>query len=204
MVEDGKETTLSVSGIHLSSCYDREAEAQLQTTLIPEDAASCWVYGMGLGDLPLALLQRKNLKQISVVLLNAAIARLSLSCIDHSSWLKDPRVELLAAEQLDGLKIPFAAVPPELQLAEDSAAYLRDLVVLELSTPYIHEKQGVESTFSQERIRGNRPFIVNDGDVADLFGLQAGKRILVAAAGPTPGRSLCLDQTAERHLADCG
>lgn len=185
VVDGTPETTIAVHGIHLSSCFDRQAEAQLQASLVPESAGRCWVYGVGLGDLPAALLEREQLNRVSVVLLNSEISRLSFSSIDHRSWLQDSRVQLLLAEQLDYLETPFAAVPPELQLAEDSAARLRDQVVLELATPFIRAKQGVTNAETQQRLLENRPFIQADGDVATLFGSKPGETVLVAGAGPT-------------------
>lgn len=185
VIEGTPETTFSIDGIHLSSGYDRQAEAMLQASLVPEAARKCWVYGMGLGDLPQTLLQREQLHKVSVVLLNAAISRLSFSSIDHRSWLADPRLQLLLAEQLEGLQQPFAALTPELQLAEDAAARLRDQVLLELSTPFIRAKQGATNTETQKRLRENRSFVQGDGDVATLFGINSGEAVLVAGAGPT-------------------
>lgn len=185
VVEDGPETTLSVFGVHLSSCYDREKEARLQASLIQETASQCWVYGMGLGDLPQRLLKRNLLKKLTVVLMNTSITRLSLSCIDHRNWLKDSRVRLQLAEELVKPEAPFTAIPPELLLADDSAARLRDLIELELATPFIRSKQSAASIDSQQRLNENIEFIKTDGDVADLFGTRAGEKIFVAGAGPT-------------------
>lgn len=185
VIEGGPDVTLAVSGIHLSSCYDRQAEALLQTTLVPENAQKCWVYGVGLGDLPQTLLQRQQLSKVSVVLLNCEISRLSFSSIDHRGWLTDSRLELQLPEQVDRLQAPFAAVPPELQLAEDGAARLRDQVLLELSTPFIQSKQSAENAETQMRLLATRPFVHVDGDVATLFGQKPGAKVLVAGAGST-------------------
>lgn len=185
VTEGTPEITFSVNGIHLSSCYDRQAEALLQASLVPANAQRCWVYGLGLGDLPQTLLQREQLKKVSVVLLSAEISRLSFASIDHRSWLTDPRLQLLLAEQLDRFQLPFAAVPPELQLAEAGAARLRDQVLLELSTPFIQSKQSATNAETQQRLLQNRPVVQADGDVASLFGTRAGETVLVAGAGPT-------------------
>ena len=185
VIEGTPETTFSVSGIHLSSCYDRQSEALLQSSLVPDTARNCWIYGLGLGDLPEALLQREQLRKVSVVLLNSEISRLSFSSIDHRNWLTDPRLQLLLAENIEGLQAPFAAVPPELQLAEDGATRLRDQVLLELSTPFIRSKQGAGNAETQIRLLETRPFVVDDGDVATLFGMKSGETVLVAGAGPT-------------------
>ena len=159
--------------------------ASAQANAESENAGQCWVYGMGLGDLPQQLLQRDRLGKLTVVLMNASIARLSLSCIDHRTWLKDDRVLLQLAEELVKLEVPFAANPPELQLAEDSAALLRDLIELELATPFIRSKQNAASQESQHRLNETLEFVQSDGNVASLFGTRAGEKIFVAGAGPT-------------------
>ena len=133
-IDNTPEPTLMVEGIHLSSGYAQKEEAWLQASLIPEDSERACIYGIGVGALQRVLLRRKNLKRLTVTLLNPAVARATFKYFDQRDWLSDPRVELLLGSDSD-LCIPFAAVPSCLQLADESSARLRDLVFLELSTP---------------------------------------------------------------------
>lgn len=179
------ETTLVINGLQLGSAYDRRREAQHQAELIPDGSTRAWVYGFGLGDLPRQLLRRCALKELQVVILNPAVTWQSLAFFDQSDWLADPRVDLILGDLLIELQTPFAAVPPELLLAAEATARLRDLVFLELATPFIQARHSAADTAIQARLRENEDLLRQDGDVAELFGARSGQTIHVAAAGPT-------------------
>ncbi len=183
--KDVPHPTLIIDGIHLSSGYNPLSEARLQASLVPEGSACAWVYGMGNGHLPRALLERHEIERLVVVLMNTAVAEQSLGYIDQSDWLSDSRVELVTAENEEDIHFPFGAVPSCLQLASDSAARLRDLVFLELATPYIQARHKAQDGDRIQRLRENLDLIRSDGDVAELFGTKQGETIIVAAAGPT-------------------
>jgi hypothetical protein len=179
--------TLFVDGVHLTSGYDQTREALLQASLVPEDSPHAWVYGIGLGHIPKILLGRGVLKKMVVVMMNAAVAAQSFAHFDHTDWLADQRVELALAEEEEEIHYPFAAVPSSLQLATDTAARLRDLVFLELATPFMNQKCSAQNSELIERLQENLPFIECDHDVAELFGTHRGRTFLVAAAGPSLG-----------------
>jgi len=177
--------TLFIDGIHMSSGYDPVREAELQAALVPEDCRSAWVYGVGAGHLPRVLLKRAALARLTVVIMNHGIAALSMAYFEHADWLADPRVKLVLAEHEQEIRVPFAAVPPCLQLASDVAAKLRDLVFLELATPFIRKRHQADDAVLQQRLEDNRPYVQGDGDVVELFDTRRGATIVVAAAGPT-------------------
>ena len=131
------------------------------------------------------LLQRPLMEKVSVVIMNHAVAAQSFQYFDHADWLADSRIELLLAESEDEVQVPFAAVPSCLQLASDAAARLRDLVFLELATPFMEEKQTAKQSLLQQRLQENMSLLCSDGDVAELFASRQGERVLVAGAGPT-------------------
>ncbi len=179
------DATLLIDGIHLSSCYDQLREAELQASLVPAESSAAWVYGVGSGHVPRILLQRSSLKKLVVVIMNHAVAWQSFKHFDHSDWLSDSRVDLVLAEAEHDMHTPFAAIPSCLQLASDEASRLRDLVFLELSTPFTQQQHHPENLELRQRLQENVEFVRNDGDVTELFGTQENKTILVAAAGPT-------------------
>lgn len=183
--DETPQPTLQVEGLFLSSGYDRAKEAALQASLVPTESREAWVYGVGAGDVPRVLLARRGLKRLSVVVLNAAVARASLSAFDHRDWLNEPRIDLVSGHLLSALMRPFAAVPPCLLLADDPSARLRDLVLLELATPYIHQKQGAGNPEIAARLEENRDLVAKDGDAETLLGTHPGGTVLVAGAGPT-------------------
>jgi len=177
--------TLVINGIHLSSGYDQVAEAELQASLVPEGSHCAWVYGVGSGQVPRVLLSWREMENMVVVIMNSAVALQSFRYFDHSDWLSDPRVELVLAEDQDDINFPFATIPSCLQLACDEAARLRDLVFLELSTPFIQAAHQTKKEEMTHRLRQNMRYIESDGDVAELFGTRKGETIVVAAAGST-------------------
>lgn len=187
-VENGDQSTLTVNGIHLSSCFDRQKEAGLQASLIPEYADQAWVYGCGTGDLPRVLLQRKNLRSLNVVLLNKAVFREGLAFFDHRDWMSDSRVNLFLAEGQEKLNAPLCSASACLRIAESTAERIRDMVVLELATPYINQRIRENETFKQQ-ISENKDLLSTDADVAQLFDSKAKARFYVIGAGPTLSES---------------
>ncbi|RMH62828.1 MAG: DUF115 domain-containing protein [Bacteroidetes bacterium] len=181
---DTPEVTLVIDGLHLTSGYDRQAEARLQARMIPEDAAEAWVYGAALGDLPRVLLERPALRRLHVVLLNPAIFAATTNHIDHTDWLRDERITLhLGAEQTD-LHRPFAVAPACLLLADEATTRLRDLIQLELATPYLR-RQHARRIHWPTRLQATRPFVASDGDVRMLFGTHPDGLFLVVGDGPS-------------------
>lgn len=185
LVQDGPQATLRIDGIYLASRYDRRAEAAQQASLIPHESVEAWVYGFGLGDLPRELLRRPQLQRLQVVLFNPAESCQSIDYFDHRDWLVDQRVEILTGADQARVRFPFAAIPSSLRLADAASARLRDLVELELATPFIRKRHAADNPELQARLRENEPYVVIDRDVANLFGRYQGATVLVAGAGPT-------------------
>lgn len=183
LFDETPEKSLQIDGILLASAYDRYREASIQAALIPYGSQNAWVYGFGLGDLPRVLLERLELRQLMVIMLNPSEVLESLRVFDHTDWLVDPRVSLLTEES--EVWFPFAAVPASLALADGSSARLRDMVHLELSMPYVQEKQSENKERFSERIEGNEDFLLRDSDVAELFGCHNNGSVMVAGAGPS-------------------
>lgn len=182
--DEAPQGSLVIDGIHLASGFDRVAEAELQAGLIPEQSPDASIYGVGCGELPRQLLRRPQLNRLTVVVLNLGVLRASLAHYDHTDWLSDPRVALIAADERLAVNAPFCAIPPELQLCADHAAALRDRVQLELDSLLINRR------FEQQQehhahIGANLAALERDGDVAELFQRHEGGAISVVAAGPT-------------------
>jgi hypothetical protein len=176
--------TLLVNNIQLTSNYNRISEAKIQSSLIPLDAETAFVYGVGLGDLILEILQRKNIKNIYVCSLNLDLFLHVLNVIDHTEWLNDKRVSILLVSQIKDVYHPFAVIPSELFLIEDSSAQLRDRLVLELDQDYISQDHDFNNKQAIGEIENNIKFIKQDADITELLQSVSG-RIYIAAAGPT-------------------
>jgi hypothetical protein len=196
-VEADRETFV-IDGIHLTSRFDRRADAELQAERVPLDATEATVYGIGLGDLPRVLLERLSLERLRVVVLSRAAAKCALA-LDRR-WLGDPRVELVLARDERSLRTPSAVSPACLALADDDALALRDAVLLELARPYQARKHAEREPALAAAIDHNRPRLAADRDVAVLFGARPGARAAVAAAGPTLSREAWRLRTSRPDL----
>ncbi|MFB3239132.1 DUF115 domain-containing protein [Aeromonas salmonicida] len=181
---EGLGSTLSIDGIQLTSRHDRVKEAELQAASLPE-VAVLHLYGTGLGDLPRALLGRSGLKRLEVKIMNGALFALILRLLDQQDWLADSRVELMMAGDESEIRLPFFALPPELQLVEDAAARIRDRLVSEIELPFASARFDAEHPAVTRRLTENRELLTSDGDVTSLFGLARGKHALIVASGPT-------------------
>ena len=181
---EGLERTLMVNGIHLSSCFDRESEAHVQATLLPETAQSVWLYGVTTGDLQNLLLRRVTVERIEVVVLSLGLLKLSLDYFDHANWLSDKRVVLSIATPETDIRSSFCVVPACLRIVDAETFRLRDLIVLELETEHVNAKVRGNKKFINQ-IRQNIDLVEQDNDVADLFGTKNSGMFYIAAAGPT-------------------
>ncbi len=179
------EKTLLVNGIHLSSIYDKNKEAQLQASLVPCEKSQVFVYGVGLGDIPRVLLKRKALIELVCVVLNKSIFYQVIMEFDCSNWLQDERVRLLFANEETQLQYPFSTQPACLKLANEAVYHLRDQILLELSTPHIQQKFSEKKVIYQQQIEENIFYIKNDGDVSSFFNRYPGQAALIVGAGPS-------------------
>lgn len=185
LVDGDNVVTMRYQERDLASRYDRLAEARIRADSVPEDTSEVWLYGIGLGELPQLLAARSALSALHIVVFNRSLFKEILEIIDHTGWLIDERVQLYMATELHEVGVPFVAVPSCLQAAETEAARLRDLVQLELNTPYINARFEARRPELELCIRENRAAISQDGDVAELFGTAVGQTLVVAAAGPS-------------------
>jgi hypothetical protein len=182
---EGLGSTLSINGIQLTSRHDRTREARVQADSLPVDSAVVHVYGTGLGDLQVELLERGSLQRLYVHVLNGAVFALVLQLLEQHQWLSDPRVELLYAGDLAEIQLPFFALPSELVLADDFNAKIRDRLISETHLTFNNREFDPQSPGIIERLQACLPLATADADVAQLFGSQAGREIFVIATGPS-------------------
>lgn len=178
--------SLVFKGIQINSGYDRNREAQIQTSIIPQKARQATVYGFGSGELFQLLLQRQSIEKLTVIILNVAQTKASLQTGPSQTWLLDKRVELKYGGGENTLSVPFTALPSCLVLADQQCNRIRDMVNLELATPYINQRHAAqEQDLLNNRFKENADLIDNDIDVEELFGSRTDQTICIAAAGPT-------------------
>ncbi|AZD28355.1 motility associated factor glycosyltransferase family protein [Pseudomonas chlororaphis] len=182
---EGLGSTLSISGIQLTSRHDRTAEARTQAASLPVDSPVIHLYGTGLGDLQQILLENPALQRLQVHILNGAVFALVLQLLDQRAWLNDPRVELGYAGDLAEIQLPFFALPSELVLADDYNAKIRDRLVSEVHLAFNNRDFVADSPEVTQRLQSSAELVASDSDVARLFGTQPGREVFVIATGPS-------------------
>jgi hypothetical protein len=183
---EGRDSTLIINGVQLTSRHDRQREALQQISKIPGHSKQVTVYGTGLGDLQQQLLNRELLQQLTVCILNEYIFALVLQLLDQRHWLNNPKVELqLAATQAD-LQLPYAVLPSELVLAGDGGLKIRDRLYAELEAGYAAARLKQDISEFLPRLQQNKRFWQHDSPVQNLFNsLAANKDVYVIATGPS-------------------
>lgn len=183
-IKEGLSATLVVNGIQLTSRHDRVLEARAQADSLPDEPV-LHVYGIGLGDLPRILLQRKALSQLHIFILNEALFMLVNNLLDHSDWLADSRVVLHVANEFKEIKLPFFVSPPELQLTSKANTKIRDRLASEVEIEFINQRFTADNPQFNARLAENERYIQQDNDVAELFNQYRGRDAYILASGPT-------------------
>lgn len=204
---EGKQSTICLDGVQISSRHNRTAEAELQA-LCSKSSPIFYLYGTGLGDLPRALLARNSLKRLEVKIMNASLFVLVLHLVSQIDWLSDPRVNLSFAAGDHEVQIPFFALPPELHLADDASSRIRDRLLTEVVTPFANLRFKPDTPILVNNIEANKPLLVKDRDVGELFLKHSGSDAWVVGAGPTLQSNLIkmnryLDEVKVRPIVIC-
>lgn len=203
---EGRESTLLLEGIQLTSRHDRWGEAKMQAEVIAAEEPEIHLYGTGLGELPTLLLQRPALKRLVVHLLNELHFALLLHLLEQE-WLVHPKVDLQLAADSKELSLPFLTTPAELHLASDRNAKLRDRLVAEIELPYVNSRFDIAEPTKLARIEENRARVAADPDVRELFGTRKGTKAIVIATGPSLvkhyAKLKALSSSADRTLIIC-
>ncbi|MGW7675658.1 motility associated factor glycosyltransferase family protein [Shewanella sp. S23-S33] len=181
----GREQTISVNGIQLSSRHNRIAEAQLLIGQLPRNCSRATVYGVGMGDVPTILVQNSTIKRINICLLNVNLFSLLLTYTDQREWLSDQRLELEYQPQQNRLPQHYIAITPELLLSSDENARLRDLLAFNNNITYANKKHNNVDAKLKQRMIENLATIKKDSDAADLSSYYQPNKTLVIATGPT-------------------
>lgn len=204
---EGRQSTLSIGGIQLTSRHDRLAEAHTQAQSLPANSPVVHLYGTALGDLQRVLLVDASLQTLHVHILNGALFALVLQLLEQDDWLSDPRVNLAYADAQSEILLPFFALPAELVLADDSSARIRDRLVSEVHVGFNNHAFAADTPDNARLLEQGRALLQQDTDVAELFDTQSGCEVFVIATGPSLQqhlpRLLSASNSANRPLIIC-
>ncbi|MDX3775244.1 DUF115 domain-containing protein [Chromatiaceae bacterium AAb-1] len=190
-VLEGKDSTLLINGVQLTSRHNRQAEAELQARKISAMQPVVELYGTGMGDLQQELLQRKQLKKLNVHILNENIFLLVIQLLDQQFWLNDPRVTLQFAADHPDIKHPFVVSPSELELASDMNNKIKMRLIAEEELFYFNEFVRNDSERHASRITESQSFWSKDNPVQKLYRtLDKNREAFVIATGPSLEKNL--------------
>ncbi len=182
---DAQQQTLAVAGLQLASAHDPELEAELQAARVPSGSSEAFVYGIGQGFLPRALLQRPGMERVTVVLLNLSVARVVFEQTIQEDWIRDPRVRLVYLPDTREVHLPYCVVPPSVQLADTSCFALRDALMLRLQEQFVASAWSPRLDTICSYLKQNEALIASDPDVGQLFGKWPSREFLVLGPAPT-------------------
>lgn len=184
-LEDYPEQTLIYKKHHLSSCYNRNKEAETQNSTIPLSATKANLYGVGLGDGITDLLKRNTLTELNVYILSPIIFYVYINFFDASKWLNDKRVHLSFAHDEQKLKYPYAVNTGELPFAEDTAMEIKNLIQVDRNRAQEDRQELINSALYKDNFKSNQKFIKRDNFVDALRNKHRDKKFVVIAGGPT-------------------
>lgn len=187
LIENTPQKTLVYKGHHLSSCYDRAYEAQIQNSSIPPSAEIAYLYGVGLGDGINHLLETTQLKTLHVHILSPIIFYLYLNFFDARTWLNDERITLHLAHD-KGLQHPYAVNAAELFWAEEKANELKNLIQIDRNQTHqtlFHTSDMLE--LYRHNVTRNQQFVKQDPYIETLEEVHQrdSKPFVLIAGGPT-------------------
>jgi hypothetical protein len=180
----GRDQTISVNGIQLSSRHDRIAEAQLFINTLPPNAHQVTVYGVGMGDVPSVLIDNPQYQAIEVCILNLSIFVLLISYTDQREWLSHPNITLNALPSTT-ISYPNISITPDLTLVSNENATLRDLLVLELNRNFSNLRHQVNDPAILQRFNDNQHYISIDPDALQLVQKYNNYKAIVIGSGPS-------------------
>ena len=185
LINDTPQQTLVLNNLHLSSCYNREKEAQTQNSTIPTSATKAHLYGIGLGDSLCNLLERMALKELHVHILSPTVFYLYINFYDATQCLSDERIHLQLAHE-EQLEYPYAVNAGELPFCEDKALAIKNLIEIDRNEANLKRRhQSDWLPLYKTNMLQNQSFLDEDPYIETLKNKHVGKRFALIAGGPT-------------------
>ena len=172
-LEDSPEKTLVYKKCHLTSCYSRSNEAEIQNSTIPLSSLTANLYGIGLGDGIINPLKREALKELNVYILSPIIFYVYINFFDACSWLKDKRVNLKLARE-SKLSFPYAVNTGELPFTEEAALEIKNLIQIDRNIEHENRHETESHALYKNNLSNNEKFIKQDDFIDTLINKHKG------------------------------
>ena len=186
---NGRSSTVSVSGLQLSSRHNPEDEAYFQAAnILISD--TIYLYGIGLGYLPEELIKRHSLKTLHVKIMNFKLFLLILGLRDQGVWLKDKRVKISLATIEINTDATLFVFPPDLILADDARERTKNVLASHLLSNVTKNQFKENDPVLRTRLKQNYAYLKSDKNIDLLIDLAKGKEAVVIGAGPSVERQI--------------
>lgn len=190
-VVEGKDVTISVNGIQLTSRHDRTLQAEIMCSHISDADEQVHVYGPMLGDCVRWLLSnRPNLKRVYVHILNLNLFRYLLQAIDlprPDVAFSDGQAEVEWVYERNSFEAfsPRVVSVSELRFPDEHNYELAERLDSDLERSFNSCQFSAMSDQLKMRIRKNLDVAKGDADVSQEFGKLTGQKIAVLGSGPS-------------------
>lgn len=187
---EGRDVTVSVNGVQLTSRHDRFRQAETMCSHIKESDEMVHVYGPMLGDCVQFLLKnRLNLKKITIHILNAALFKEIIRMIripGSENERSDIEISWVYDRNLATASSPRVVSVSELVLADSENQVLSARLDSDLERNFSSRRFTEKMRpLLKKRISQNLELAAVDADVSSEYGLFAGQKIAVLGAGPS-------------------
>lgn len=192
---EGKQSTLKVNGIQLTSRHNRLNQVIQQCEHLSKDVSVVHIYGFALGDAIEYLLGNySSLKKIIVHVLNRNIFNFVINYIDLSTFNKNI-VDYVYDEHEHKIYFPNIISWSDVYLADLSLYRLTERLQILLNAKYTQQFFDNRYSFYENRFKENMEFIKNDLDVSTIFKDKQikfwnEKDIVVVTSGPSVEQSI--------------
>lgn len=176
--------TVIAGSVHIHSAFDPVAEARLQASRVPADAARVLCLGFGAAPLLSVLLERPGLGRLDVVVLHAGVLRAVAESIDLKPLLCDHRLRFVPDDQLR-VAGPVAIIPPLLKLPDARFPAAREAAQDVLDHDAQQLRLGQAADQAAANLQQNQALAAADAPVSKLANRHRGSVFLVAADGPS-------------------
>ena len=183
-IVNGRETTVSVNGVQLTSRHDGLLQMQQMCDDLNPNVREVEVYGHGLGDIGNYLLDNyKDITRINFHILNLSLFKILLSVVDFP--LDNPKIKWIYKKDSWVVRHPNIIYYPEVLMCDEPNRRLAEHLEGHLDLSYSKESYETRKDEVVAQIKENIHYIKTGQDVTKLFNKAKGKKAVVVSPGPS-------------------
>lgn len=188
-IVEGRDVTVAVNGIQLTSRHDRVRQAEAMCSHIKDSDEMVHIYGPMLGDCVTWLVKnRPNVTKITIHILNAQLFRALLRMIripGSEMDCSDKEITWKYDGKTTAVHSPRVVSVSEIVLADSANQELAAHLDSDLERNFSRRQFAANLDALKKRISQNLELASIDADVSSEYGLLSGQKIAVLGAGPS-------------------